>query len=85
MTTGDDRLAIERAEVRPSEAVPDEDKMKTERAYREQTGPDEDRKPPGPERKDTVRKEDEEIDEALDETFPASDPPSYSKGLPKTE
>ena len=34
---------------------------------------------------ETARKEDEEIDEALDETFPASDPPSYSKGLPKTE
>ena len=69
MTTGDDRLAIERAEARPSEAVPDED-----------------RKPPGSERsKDAARKEDEEIDEALDETFPASDPPSYSRGLPKTE
>ena len=69
MTTGDDRLAVERAEPRPSEAVPDED-----------------RKPSGSERsKDTARKEDEEIDEALDETFPASDPPSYSKGLPKTE
>jgi len=86
MTTGDDRLAVERAEPRPSEAVPDEDQMKTERAYREQTGPDGDRKPSGSERpKDTARKEDEDIDEALDETFPASDPPSYSKGLPKTE
>jgi len=30
-------------------------------------------------------KEDEQIDEALEETFPASDPPSYSRGLPKTE
>src|SRR5438067_1283331 len=70
MTTGDDRLAVERAEPRPSEAVPDEDQMKTERAYREQTGPDGDRKPSGSERpKDTARKEDEDIDEALDETF----------------
>ena len=66
--------------------MPDEDTMRTERACREQTGPDEDRKPPGSERsKDAARKEDEEIDEALDETFPASDPPSYSRGLPKTE
>ena len=70
----DDRLAIEKAEPKSSAAVPDEDELKTKRALREQTGATKERKV-----------EDEEIDEALEETFPASDPPSYSKGLPKTE
>lgn len=74
----EDRLAVENAQPKPSAAVPDEDELRTERAYREQTGPDEDREPKAD------RKDDEEIDEALEETFPASDPPSYSKGLPKT-
>ena len=68
-------------------AVPDEDELKTERAYRQQTGPDEDRhdepsQQTSPE--EERRSPDEEIDEASEESFPASDPPSYSKGLPKT-
>ena len=66
MTERDGRIHVEEAEPKPSEAVPDEDELRTRRAYREQT-------------------EDGKVDEALDETFPASDPPSYSKGLPKTE
>ena len=64
MTERDDRLAVEKAEPKPSESVPDEDQLKTERAYREQN--------------------DDEVDEALDESFPASDPPSYSQGPSKT-
>jgi hypothetical protein len=31
------------------------------------------------------RTDDAEIDEALEETFPASDPPAFMAGLPKTE
>lgn len=65
MTDPDDRLAVEKAEPKPSESVPDEDELKTARAYREQN-------------------DDDEVDEALDESFPASDPPSYSQGPPKT-
>ncbi len=34
---------------------------------------------------DDKAKVDAEIDEAVEESFPASDPPSYSRGLPKTE
>ena len=70
----DDRLAIEKAEPKSSAAVPDEDELRTKRAYREQTDSKEER-----------NADDDQIDEALDETFPASDPPSYSRGLPKTE
>jgi len=70
----DDRLAIEKAQPKSSAAVPDEDELSRKRASREATRSDEQR-----------HAEDEEIDEALEETFPASDPPSYLKGLPKTE
>jgi len=70
----DDRLAVEKAEPKSGTAVPDEDELRTKRAYREQMADDGERK-----------KRDDEIDEASEESFPASDPPSYSKGLPKTE
>jgi len=70
----DDRLAIEKAEPKSSAAVPDEDELSKKRAAREETASKEER-----------NADDEDIDEALEETFPASDPPSYSKGLPKTE
>jgi hypothetical protein len=70
----DDRLAVEKVEPKSSNAVPDEDELRAKRAQREAKGE-------GAER----TKDDEAIDEASDESFPASDPPSYSKGLPKTE
>ena len=70
----DDRLATEKAEPKPSNAVPDEDELSAKRAQRDRKGADGERS-----------KDDEAIDEASDESFPASDPPSYSKGLPKTE
>jgi hypothetical protein len=75
MTTHDDRLAIEKAEPKSSAAVPDEDELRTKRAYREQTDND----------KEAKATDDDGVDEASEESFPASDPPSYSKGLPKTE
>jgi len=67
----DDRLGIEKAEPKSSTAVPDEDELRKKRAQHEQA---EDRE-----------KDDDDIDEASKESFPASDPPSYSKGLPRTE
>ena len=57
----------------PSVAAPDEDERRTKRAYRETMGSD-----------DELKKSEEDIDEAVEESFPASDPPSYSKGLPTT-
>jgi hypothetical protein len=50
----------------------------TEDEKPEETTPRESEKP----RRST---DDEEIDEALEETFPASDPPAFIAGLPKTE
>lgn len=41
-----------------------------------ESGRDKDQKPKGPE---------PEVDEALDESFPASDPPSYSSGTATPE
>ncbi|HLW16821.1 MAG TPA: hypothetical protein VKV69_05620 [Actinomycetota bacterium] len=70
----DDRLAVEKAQPKSSAAVPDEDELSRTRASRQGSRSDEER-----------QADDAEIDEALEETFPASDPPSYSKGLPKTE
>ncbi len=46
---------------------------------------DEDPSPEPAKQKQDQPPDDDEIDEALEETFPASDPPSYSRGLPKTE
>jgi hypothetical protein len=57
----------------PSDAAPDEDELRTKRAYGETMGSDEE-----------LKKSEEDIDEAVEESFPASDPPSYSKGLPTT-
>ena len=63
-------------ESRPGDAAPDEDELRTKRAYREEEGSRSN------EQRDA---HEDEMDEALDESFPASDPPSYSKGLPKTK
>jgi len=76
----DERLGKETLKAHQP-AVPDEEELKTERAYKEQTGPDEDRhdepsQQASPEEERRPSK-DEEIDEASEESFPASDPPSY--------
>jgi hypothetical protein len=63
-------------EPRPGDAAPDEDELRTKRAYREEKGSRSN------EQRDV---HEDQMDEALDESFPASDPPSYSKGLPKTK
>jgi hypothetical protein len=46
---------------------------------------DEDPSPEPAKKEQDPPPDDEEIDEALEETFPASDPPAYMAGLPKTE
>lgn len=70
----DDRLGVEKVEPKSSNPVPNEDELRAKRAQRDAKSSEGDR-----------RKDDEAIDEASDESFPASDPPSYSKGLPRTE
>jgi hypothetical protein len=84
----DKRMSDETVDTHVRAEVPDEDELKTKRAYKQQTGPDEDRhdepsQQASPE-EERRRKVDDDIDEAGDESFPASDPPSYSKGLPKS-
>ena len=68
-----DRAAVE---PRPRDAAPDEDELRTKRAYREEKGSR------SKEKRDV---HEDEMDDALDGSFPASDPPSYSRGLPKTK
>ena len=44
---------------------------------RERTGDETDEHPPGDRVPDTGGERDELVDESIDESFPASDPPSY--------
>jgi hypothetical protein len=88
----DKRMADETVDTHATAEVQDEDELKTRRAYKQQTGPDEDRHDetsqqasPEEERNENRKKDEGDIDEAVEESFPASDPPSYSKGLPKSE
>ena len=46
---------------------------------------DEDPSPEPEEQNQRPPLDEEEIDEALEETFPASDPPAFMAGLPTTE
>jgi len=90
MSTGerfpdDKKLSDETVDTHVKAGVPDEDELRTKRAYKQQTGPDEDRhdEPSQQASPEEERRDGDEIDEAGEESFPASDPPSYSKGLPR--
>jgi len=56
----------------PPSKVPDEEELKTERAYKNQ--PDDG---PQNDQNGSKKKDEKKVDEASDESFPASDPPSY--------
>jgi hypothetical protein len=67
----------ERAEEKAG--VPDEDELKMKRAAREVEKEGERPARAGAEEEKVLEDEKDEVDEASDESFPASDPPSYSR------